>query len=54
LTTAASILVVAAIGAAVGAGLWKTAVTTVVLALIVLSIGGLDRKVQKMGEGKGT
>jgi putative Mg2+ transporter-C (MgtC) family protein len=54
LTTAASILVVAATGAAVGAGLWKIALTTVVLALIVLSIGGLDRKVQKMGDGKGT
>ena len=54
LTTAASILVVAGMGAAVGAGLWRTALTSVVLALIVLSIGGLDRKVQKIGEGKGT
>ena len=54
LTTAASVLVVAATGAAVGAGLWKTALASVVLALIVLSIGAIDRKVQKIGEGKST
>ena len=54
LTTAASVLVVAATGAAVGAGLWKTALAAVVLALIILSIGAIDRKVQQIGEGKGT
>jgi putative Mg2+ transporter-C (MgtC) family protein len=52
LTTAASVLVVAAAGAAVGAGLWKTALASVVLAILVLSLGPLDRKVQKIGEGK--
>jgi putative Mg2+ transporter-C (MgtC) family protein len=54
LTTAASILVVAAIGAAVGAGLWRTALAAVTLALVILSVGGLDRAVQKMGEDKKT
>jgi putative Mg2+ transporter-C (MgtC) family protein len=39
LTTAASIWVVAASGAAVGTGLWRAAVIAVVLALIVLSLG---------------
>ena len=54
LTTAASILVVAATGAAVGSGLWKTALASVALAIAVLSLGALDRKVQKIGDGKGT
>lgn len=54
LTTAASVLVVAATGAAVGAGLWRTALASVALALLVLSLGGLDRKVQEIGEGKST
>jgi putative Mg2+ transporter-C (MgtC) family protein len=39
LTTAASIWVVAAVGAAVGTGLWRAAVMAVVLALTVLTIG---------------
>jgi putative Mg2+ transporter-C (MgtC) family protein len=39
LTTAASIWVVAAVGVAVGTGLWRAAVIAVALALIVLTIG---------------
>lgn len=39
LTTAASIWVVAAIGIAAGAGLWRAAVLAVVLSLIVLTVG---------------
>ena len=39
LTTAASIWIVAATGAAVGTGLWRGALFTVVLALVVLSVG---------------
>jgi putative Mg2+ transporter-C (MgtC) family protein len=39
LTTAASIWVVAAVGVAVGTGLWHAAVIAVVLALTVLTIG---------------
>ena len=54
LTTAASILVVATVGAGVGAGLWRTALVAVALAFLVLSVGGLDRAVQKIGEDKGT
>jgi len=48
LTTAASIWIVAATGAAAGAGLWRSAVTAVVLALAVLMIGNpLDRVVRQ-------
>ena len=54
LTTAASIFVVAVVGAAVGAGLWRTALAGVTLALIVLSIGGLDRAVHQLGSKKST
>ncbi len=39
LTTASSIWVVAATGAAVGTGLWQAALITVVLALVILSAG---------------
>jgi putative Mg2+ transporter-C (MgtC) family protein len=39
LTTAASIWVVAATGVAVGTGLWRAAVITVVLTLVVLTVG---------------
>jgi putative Mg2+ transporter-C (MgtC) family protein len=39
LTTASSIWVVAATGVAAGAGLWRAAVITVVLSLIVLTFG---------------
>ena len=39
LTTAASIWVVAASGAAVGIGLWRAAVIAVLLALVILSLG---------------
>ena len=45
LTTAAAIWVVAAIGVAAGAGLWRTAAVTVVLTLAVLMAGeALDRR----------
>lgn len=40
LTTAASIWVVAALGIACGAGLWRAALIAVVLTLIVLIVGG--------------
>jgi putative Mg2+ transporter-C (MgtC) family protein len=39
LTTAASIWVVAATGVAVGTGLWRAAVMTVIIALVILSVG---------------
>ncbi len=39
LTTAASIWVVAAVGVAVGTGLWRAAVIAIALALIVLTVG---------------
>jgi putative Mg2+ transporter-C (MgtC) family protein len=46
LTTAAAIWVVAAIGVAAGAGLWRTAATTAAITLIVLMAGeALDRRV---------
>lgn len=40
LSTAASIWVVAAAGIATGCGMWRTALTTVALVLIVLIVGG--------------
>ncbi len=40
LTTAASIWIVSAAGVAVGLGLWRAALMTVVLALVVLTVGG--------------
>jgi putative Mg2+ transporter-C (MgtC) family protein len=39
LTTAASIWVVAATGVAVGTGLWRAAVITVALTLVILTVG---------------
>ena len=48
LSTAASIWVVAAIGIASGLGLWRAAVTSVVLALAILALGApLDRKLRE-------
>ncbi len=48
LSTAASTWVVSAIGIAAGLGLWRSAVTTVVLALIILALGKpLDRQLRK-------
>jgi putative Mg2+ transporter-C (MgtC) family protein len=48
LTTAASIFIVAIVGAAVGAGLWRTALVAVVLALLVLGIGAVDKLVRRV------
>jgi putative Mg2+ transporter-C (MgtC) family protein len=46
LTTAASIWVVAAVGAAAGLGMWLSALASVVLALTVLTVGSrIDRAV---------
>lgn len=48
LTTAAAIWVVAAIGVATGAGLWRTAATAVVITLVVLMAGdAIDRRVHR-------
>ena len=48
LSTAASIWVVAAIGIATGLGLWRAAVTSVILALAILALGTpLDRKLRE-------
>ena len=53
LTTAASILVVAALGCATGLGLWRAAVAAAVLALLILVIGGLmDRFIHKELNGR--
>jgi putative Mg2+ transporter-C (MgtC) family protein len=41
LTTAASILVVTALGAASGLGLWRTAIVTTALTMIILVFGGV-------------
>ena len=54
LTTAASIFVVAIVGAAVGAGLWRTALVAVALALLVLSVSGLDELVRRFARKKRT
>jgi putative Mg2+ transporter-C (MgtC) family protein len=44
LTTAASILIVSALGCATGLGLWRTAAVTATLTVIILVIGGfMDR-----------
>jgi len=49
LTTASSVWIVAATGVAVGAGLWRSAIVAVVLALIVLTAGGpLDRAIHRV------
>ncbi len=48
LSTAASIWVVSAIGLAAGFGLWRAAITAVVLALSILALGRpLDRKLRE-------
>jgi putative Mg2+ transporter-C (MgtC) family protein len=48
LTTAAAIWVVAAIGVAVGAGLWRTSLIVLVFALFVLVVGeAIDRWLHK-------
>jgi putative Mg2+ transporter-C (MgtC) family protein len=53
LTTAASIWVVAAVGAAAGLGLWLYAVASVVLALGVLTAGKrIDRALQRLQSGR--
>ena len=53
LTTAASIWVVAAVGAASGLGLWLSAVVSVGLALAVLTAGSrIDRAVHRIQSGR--
>jgi putative Mg2+ transporter-C (MgtC) family protein len=48
LTTAAAIWVVAAMGVAAGAGLWRTATATVALTMLILVVGeAIDRRVHK-------
>ena len=48
LTTAAAIWIVAAIGVAAGAGLWRTAISVVVLVLLLLIVGErVDRWVHR-------
>lgn len=48
LSTAASTWVVSAIGIAAGLGLWRSALTTVALALIILALGKpLDRQLRQ-------
>jgi putative Mg2+ transporter-C (MgtC) family protein len=48
LTTAAAIWVVAAIGVAAGAGLWRTAAATVALTMLILVAGeAIDRRVHR-------
>jgi putative Mg2+ transporter-C (MgtC) family protein len=48
LTTAASIWVVATVGAAAGLGLWRIGVASIVLLLLVFAIGGpLDRMLHR-------
>jgi putative Mg2+ transporter-C (MgtC) family protein len=48
LTTAAAIWVVAAMGVAAGAGLWRTATATVALTMLILVVGeAVDRRVHK-------
>jgi putative Mg2+ transporter-C (MgtC) family protein len=48
LTTAASILIVAALGSATGLGMWRAAITAALLALLILIIGGLmDRFIHR-------
>ena len=55
LTTAASIWIVASIGAATGVGLWRLAVATVLLGLVVFTIGGpLDRALHRWRSRAGT
>lgn len=52
LTTAASIWIAAAIGVAVGTGLWKAAVVTVALSLMVLTVGRtIDNALHRISSG---
>ena len=49
LTTAASIWVIAAVGVAVGAGLWRASIIVVVISLILLVVGSpIDRFVHRL------
>jgi putative Mg2+ transporter-C (MgtC) family protein len=49
LTTAASIWVIAAVGVAVGAGLWRASIIVVVISLILLVVGApIDRFVHRL------
>jgi putative Mg2+ transporter-C (MgtC) family protein len=51
LTTAASIWVIAAVGVAVGAGLWRASTMVVVISLLLLVIGSpIDRFVHRWSE----
>jgi putative Mg2+ transporter-C (MgtC) family protein len=51
LTTAASIWVIAAVGVAVGAGLWRASTIVVVISLILLVIGStIDRFIHRLGK----
>jgi putative Mg2+ transporter-C (MgtC) family protein len=48
LTTAASIWVVASVGVAAGLGLWRLAVATVALVLLIFTVGGpMDRALHR-------
>jgi len=49
LTTAASIWVIAAVGVAVGAGLWRASTIVVLIALLLLAVGNqVDRLVHRL------
>jgi putative Mg2+ transporter-C (MgtC) family protein len=51
LTTAATIWVIAAVGVAVGAGLWRASVMVVTISLILLVVGNpIDRFVHRFGK----
>jgi putative Mg2+ transporter-C (MgtC) family protein len=51
LTTAASIWVIAAVGVAVGAGLWRASTIVVVISLVLLAIGSpIDRLVHRLSK----
>jgi len=51
LTTAATIWVIAAVGVAVGAGLWRSSIIVVVISLILLVVGGpIDRFIHRFSK----
>jgi putative Mg2+ transporter-C (MgtC) family protein len=51
LTTAATIWVIAAVGVAVGAGLWRASVIVVTISLILLVVGNrIDRFVHRFSK----
>ena len=51
LTTAASIWVIAAVGVAVGAGLWRSSMIVVVISLVLLVVGSpIDRFVHRLSK----